>query len=77
MAPEHRDALRRQLADAHIPTMIYYPCPLHLQTAYQYLGYHEGDFPVSEQLSREVLSLPMHTELTNAQIQYITEQLRV
>ena len=75
VAPEHRDSLRHHLADAHIPTMIYYPCPLHLQTAYQYLGYHEGDFPVSEQLAREVLSLPMHTELTNAQIQYITDRI--
>ena len=77
VAPEHRDTLRQRLADAGIPTMVYYPCPLHLQKAYQYLGYHEGDFPVSETLSKEVLSLPMHTELTDDQIQYITEQLRV
>ena len=77
VAPENRDTLRQKLADAGIPTMVYYPCPLHLQKAYQYLGYHEGDFPVSETLSKEVLSLPMHTELTPDQIQYITEQLRV
>ena len=77
VAPEHRDTLRQQLADAGIPTMVYYPCPLHLQKAYQYLGYHEGDFPVSETLSKEVLSLPMHTELTPDQILYITNQLRV
>ena len=57
--------------------MIYYPCPLHLQAAYQHLGYTEGDFPVSEALSKEVLSLPMHTELTDEQIQYITEQLKI
>ena len=77
VAPEYRDTLRQKLADVGIPTMVYYPCPLHLQKAYQYLGYHEGDFPVSETLSKEVLSLPMHTELTPDQIQYITEQLRV
>lgn len=77
VAPEHRDSLRQQLADAGIPTMVYYPCPLHLQAAYRHLGYHEGDFPVSETLSKEVLSLPMHTELTADQIQYITEQLRI
>ena len=77
VAPEHRDTLRQKLADAGVPTMIYYPCPLHLQKAYQHLGYHEGDFPVSETLSKEVLSLPMHTELTPDQIQYITDQLRV
>ena len=77
VAPEHRDSLRQQLADAGIPTMVYYPCPLHLQAAYRHLGYHEGDFPVSEILSKEVLSLPMHTELTPDQIQYITEQLKI
>lgn len=77
VAPEHRDNLRQQLAGAGIPTMVYYPLPLHLQAAYRNLGYHEGDFPFSETLSKEVLSLPMHTELTPDQIQYITEQLRV
>ena len=77
VAPEHRDSLRQQLADAGVPTMIYYPCPLHLQAAYRCLGYHEGDFPISETLSKEVLSLPMHTELTAEQIQYIIEQLTI
>lgn len=77
VAPEQRDSLRQQLADAGVPTMVYYPWPLHLQAAYRNLGYHEGNFPVSEILSKEVLSLPMHTELTPDQIQYITEQLRI
>ena len=75
--PEHRDTLRQHLADNGVPTMIYYPCPLHLQAAYRHLGYREGDFPVSEMLSRQVLSLPMHTELTDEQIQYITKQLKI
>lgn len=72
-----RDSLRARLSDAGVPTMIYYPCPLHLQKAYQYLDYKQGDFPVSEMLSQQVLSLPMHTELTSAQIQYITKQLKI
>lgn len=71
----NRDRLRQQLADAGVPTMVYYPCPLHLQKAYQYLQYQKGDFPVSERLSETVLSLPMHTELDDAQIEYITAQL--
>ena len=56
--------------------MIYYPVPLHLQEAYQYLGYKQGDFPVSEKLSEQVLSLPMHTELTEEQLNYITSAIR-
>lgn len=75
VAPEHRDNLRQRLAGAGIPTMVYYPLPLHLQAAYRNLGYHEGDFPVSETLSKEVLSLPMHTELTEEQIHFIVDQI--
>ena len=71
-----RDAVRQSLSEAGVPSMIYYPCPLHLQAAYQYLGYKKGDFPVSEFLAKSVLSLPMHTELTADQIQYITQQLK-
>lgn len=70
---EQRDAVKQKLADASVPSMIYYPCPLHLQTAYQSLGYKKGDFPVSEFLAKSVLSLPMHTELTEEQIQYIVQ----
>ena len=55
--------------------MVYYPVPLHMQKAYRDLGYHEGDLPVSEQLSREVLSLPMHTELEEDQQAYICQQI--
>jgi dTDP-4-amino-4,6-dideoxygalactose transaminase len=55
--------------------MIYYPSPIHLQEAYKYLGYKEGDFPLAEQLSREVLSLPMHTEMDEDQLQYITDAI--
>ena len=59
-----RDALKEHLENEGIPAMIYYPVPLHVQKAYQHLGYKETDFPVTVMLCNEVLSLPMHTELT-------------
>ena len=74
--PEKRDELQKFLGDKGIPSMIYYPNPLHLQEAYQYLGYKKGDFPVSEKLSEQVLSLPMHTELTDEQLDFITSAIR-
>jgi len=58
-----RDLIKDTLNISGIPTMIYYPSPLHLQKAYAYLGYKIGDFPVAERLCKEVLALPMHTEL--------------
>jgi len=67
----HRTELREFLQSGGIPTMIYYPVPMHLQNAYRHLGYKEGDFPVTEDLCNRVLSLPMHTELTEEQINYI------
>ena len=54
--------------------MIYYPAPLHVQPAYAAYGFKPGDYPISEQCSDEVLSLPMHTELDHAQVTYIVEQ---
>jgi dTDP-4-amino-4,6-dideoxygalactose transaminase len=67
-----RDALREALAAAEIPAMVYYPIPLHMQKAYQDPRYQVGDFPVAEKLAACVLSLPMHTELDNEQLEYIT-----
>lgn len=67
-----RDQLREALAAKNIPAMIYYPVPLHMQKAYQDPRYKEGDFPVAERLAACVLSLPMHTELENEQLEYIT-----
>ena len=71
-----RNALQAYLKGKGIPTMIYYPVPLHLQKAYQYLGYKKGDFPVAEALCEKVISLPMHTELDQQQLSYITEAIR-
>ena len=70
-----RDALKHYLSEKGIPSMIYYPVPSHLQPAYRYLNYKEGDFPVTERLCQEVLSLPMHTELSENQLQYICETI--
>ena len=67
-----REMLRNRLAEADIPAMIYYPVPLHLQKAYQDARYQAGEFPVAERLAACVLSLPMHTELDEEQLAYIT-----
>jgi UDP-2-acetamido-2-deoxy-ribo-hexuluronate aminotransferase len=58
-----RNELRDHLASAGVPTMIYYPVPLHLQNAYRQKDFGEGSFPVTEKLSKSVLSLPIHTEM--------------
>lgn len=67
-----RSGLQKHLMDLGIPAMIYYPVPLHVQEAFKSLGYKEGDFPVTEQLCKEVISLPMHTELSEEQLTRIT-----
>jgi dTDP-4-amino-4,6-dideoxygalactose transaminase len=63
-----RDAWRAALGDAGVQTGVHYPIPVHLQPAYRDLGYRAGDFPVSERIGGEVLSLPMFPELSPAQI---------
>ena len=68
-------SLERIAKALDIPAMIYYPIPLHLQKAYQDPRYLPGDFPVAERLAACVLSLPMHTELDEEQLQYITRNV--
>lgn len=70
-----RAALQEALKAVGIPAMIYYPVPLHMQKAYRDPRYKAGDFPVTEQLCDRVLSLPMHTELDEEQLRYITENV--
>jgi dTDP-4-amino-4,6-dideoxygalactose transaminase len=70
-----RDKLREGLAERGIPAMIYYPVPLHQQKAYLDPRYKDGDFPVAERLASCVLSLPMHTELDEEQLEYITNNV--
>jgi len=70
-----RTALREFLAEKGIPAMIYYPIPLHLQKAYADPRYKQGDFPVTEQLCASVMSFPMHTELNEETLKYITDHV--
>jgi dTDP-4-amino-4,6-dideoxygalactose transaminase len=67
-----RAKLLEFLASRDIPAMIYYPVPLHMQKAYLDPRYSEGDFPVTEALCKSVISLPMHTELSEEQLKHIT-----
>lgn len=71
-----RDAVREALSERGIPSMVYYPVPLHLQKAYQDPRYKAGDFPIAERLANCVLSLPMHTELDEEQLSVITEAVK-
>lgn len=70
-----RNALMQHLLDKGIPCAIYYPIPLHSQKAYLDPRYKEEQFPVTNQLVQEVIALPMHTELDDEQIKYITDSV--
>ncbi len=72
---KHRSALQAKLKEGGIPTAIYYPKPLHAQTAFSYLGYKGGDFPVSEDYADRIFSLPMHPYLKPEDQKKITQIL--
>ena len=72
---EGRDKIVDGLKEKGIASGVYYPVPLHLQKAYRGDGYKKGDFPVAEELSEKVISLPMHTEMTEEIQSYILEQM--
>lgn len=72
----NRDKLKAYLEERKIPTMVYYPVPLHLQKAYQSELYPQGSFKITEELSRTVISLPIHTEMTTDQLEYICKTLK-
>ena len=69
---EQRDGLQQYLKESGIPTMIYYPNPMHLQTAYKDLGYSKGDFPVTEKLCDTVLALPIHPYITALDVERVS-----
>jgi dTDP-4-amino-4,6-dideoxygalactose transaminase len=71
-----RDELKSYLAENGVPTMVYYPLPLHQQEAYKNLGFEKGDFPVAESLCEKVLSLPIHTEMKVEDQDYIIETIK-
>lgn len=73
---ENREEIQTLLKEKGIPTAVHYPKPLHLQECFQYLGYSEGSFPVSETVSKEIMSLPMNPYLTDIEIEYITKELK-
>jgi UDP-2-acetamido-2-deoxy-ribo-hexuluronate aminotransferase len=70
-----RNNLREFLANKNIPSMIYYPIPLHKQNAYKSERFNDKDFPITEKLCAHVISLPMHTELNHETLKYITDSV--
>jgi UDP-2-acetamido-2-deoxy-ribo-hexuluronate aminotransferase len=72
---QNRDELQQFLRQYDIPSMVYYPVPLHISKAYADFGYSAGDFPVAEAVAKEVISLPMHSELDEEQIRFITDKV--
>lgn len=72
---KNRDELQVSLKEIGIPTAVHYPLPLHLQECFEYLGYKKGDFPISEQVSKEIMSIPMNPYLRDDEIEYICEKL--
>ena len=71
----NRFEMQEFLMEKGVPAMVYYPVPLHLQTAYRDARYKAGDFPVTEALCEQVISLPMHTELTDEQLNHISSSV--
>ncbi len=69
----NRDTFQKRLQKKGIPTAIYYPKPLHLQECFEYLNHKKGDFPISEEISAKIISLPMNPYLKNDQIAYISD----
>jgi len=73
---DKRDELLKYLNDHGIQALIHYPIPLHLQKAFDYLGYKKGDFPNAEKSAGRILSLPMYPELTKKQIDYVVSTIQ-
>ena len=72
---KERDALIRYLSEHEIGTIIHYPIPPHLSEAYQYLGFHKGDYPITESYAYEVLSLPLYNGMREDELTYVIEKL--
>jgi len=72
---QNRDEMQAKLKEQGIPTAVHYPMPLHLQECFEYLRYEQGDFLIAEQISNEIMSLPMNPYMTDEEIAYIGESL--
>lgn len=72
----NRDALQKHLNDNGIATGLHYPLPLHMQPCFKHLNYNVGDFPITEALASNGLSLPMYPEMTDEQINYVIENIK-
>ncbi|MFK5976310.1 MAG: DegT/DnrJ/EryC1/StrS family aminotransferase [Sulfurovum sp.] len=70
---KNRDKVQAELKKVGVPTAVHYPMPLHLQECFEYLGYQKGDFPISELISDEILSLPMNPYVSDEEIEYISK----
>ena len=73
---ENRDELQKFLFDNKIPNAIHYPIPLHLQVAFEDNNYPKGSFPIAEKISENIISLPMHPDLTDEEINFITDKVK-
>ena len=73
---KERNSLKKYLAKKKIETHIHYPYPIHLVPAFSYLGYKNGDFPIAERLSRNIISLPFHPFLAKKEIDYIIKSIK-
>ena len=72
-----RDVLKEYLSKNGIATGLHYPIPIHLQKAYNHLGYKKGDFPVAEEQAKQLISLPIYPEMENEKVEYVCEQIRI
>lgn len=72
----HRDDIMNYLKKHNIPTVIYYPKPLHLQTAFENLNYKKGDFSITEDVANRIFSLPMHPYLKDSEIEFICQKIK-
>ncbi|WP_127836321.1 DegT/DnrJ/EryC1/StrS family aminotransferase [Clostridium prolinivorans] len=72
---EKRDELAQYLKENEIGYSIYYPMPLHMQKCFQYLGYKEGDFPIAEKISKQIIALPIYPEITKEEVEFVCETI--